>query len=123
VGTVLGILGLMIGLLSPKYIGLESLLTLQLVFFSQLLIVNPSKWPVGFMYLKYFKFSSGYNDILNLTDFIPSTNSAKKMENLGIKKTIIENFNINFILLGLSFIVFIIVFYLKNRKETQMMQL
>jgi hypothetical protein len=118
VGTAFGILGLMIGLLSPKYIGLESLLTLQLVFFSQLLIVNPSKWPVGFMYLKYFKFSSGYNDILILTDFIPYTTSAKKMENLGIKKTIIENFNINFILLGLSFLVFIIVFYLKSRKET-----
>jgi hypothetical protein len=122
-GTALSLLGLVVGLCSPKYIGLESLLTLQLVFYSQLLIVNPSKWPVGFMYLKYLKFASGYNEILELTDFIPYTNQAKKMQHLDLKKTIVENFNINFVLLGLAFLVFAVVFYLKYRKESRMNEL
>ncbi len=67
VGTVFGMIGLFVGVLSPKYIGLESLLTLQLIFYSQMLIADPQKWPIGFMYLKYLKFSSGYNDIFKLS--------------------------------------------------------
>ncbi len=41
VGTAFGMIGLFVGILSPKYIGLESLLTLQLIFYSQMLISNP----------------------------------------------------------------------------------
>jgi hypothetical protein len=115
VGTGLSLICLAIGLCSPKYIGLESLLTLQLVFFSQLLIKNPSKWPVGFMYLKYLKLSSGYNELFTFTDFFPETIFAKKMDHLDMKKTFIENFNINFIILGFSFLVFLIFFYLQYR--------
>ena len=123
VGTALSMVGLIIGLCSPKYIGLESLLTLQLIFYSQLLIANPSKWPVGFMYLKYLKFSSGYNEILSVTQYVPYTVDAKKLYQLDMKKTIVENFNINFTLLALSFLVFVIVFCLKYRKESQMTEL
>jgi hypothetical protein len=35
---------------------------------------------------------------------------------LDMKKTIIENFNLNFVILGLSFLVFIFVCYLKYFK-------
>lgn len=44
----IGIICLIIGLLSKKYIGLECVLTLQLVFYSQLLVENANKWPMGF---------------------------------------------------------------------------
>ena len=36
--TIVFVLCLLIGLLSPKFIGLEAILTLQLIFYSQLLI-------------------------------------------------------------------------------------
>ena len=58
---------LMVGLLSTKYIGLECALTLQLIYFSQLLIKNVEKWPVSFSYLQYLKYSTGYNQIFALT--------------------------------------------------------
>ena len=123
VGTAFGMIGLFVGVLSPKYIGLESLLTLQLVFYSQMLISNPEKWPIGFMYLKYLKFSSGYNEIFKLSEYVPSTIHANKLNHLDMKKTIIENFNINFAILMLSFLVFLVIFMLKYIKESQMSRL
>ena len=61
---------LFIGLLAPKFIGLEGVLTLQLIFYSQLLIVSDSSRPVGMMVVRYFKFVNGYNSILDLTTYI-----------------------------------------------------
>jgi hypothetical protein len=39
-GSILNIVGLLIGLWTPKFIGLESILTLQIIFYSQLLIYD-----------------------------------------------------------------------------------
>jgi hypothetical protein len=75
------------------------------------------------MYLKYLKFSSGYNEIFKLSEYVPSTIYAKKLNHLDMKKTMIENFNINFAILMLSFLVFMVVFLLKYMKESQMSQL
>lgn len=36
--TIAGVILLMVGLFTPKFIGLEMVLTLQLIFFSQFLI-------------------------------------------------------------------------------------
>ncbi len=121
VGTALGMIGLFVGVMSPKYIGLESLLTLQLIFYSQMLISDPQKWPIGFMYLKYFKFSSGYNELFKLSSYVPETISSKKLSHLEIKKTIIENFNINFVILMMAFVVFMAFFVLKYWKEAQLL--
>jgi hypothetical protein len=82
VGTGLSIIGLLIGLMTPKYIGLESILTLQLIFYSQLLISDPSKWPIGFVYLKYLKFSTGFNNIFTYTDYLPFSVMTKKFHHL-----------------------------------------
>jgi hypothetical protein len=117
--TAVCLLIFIIGLFSPKYIGLELILTLQLIFYSQLLIVDPSKIPLGFMYLKYLRLSTGFNDILTLTQYEPVTLMAKKLMHLQIKKTIIENFNINFVLLFLAFAVSLILFCVKYRKESE----
>ncbi len=50
-GTILNSLMLFVGFVSPKFIGLESILTLQLIFFSQTLIYDHLKFPVGFLLL------------------------------------------------------------------------
>lgn len=39
---------LIAGLIAPKYIGLEAVLTLQLIFYSCLLVTDAQKYPVGF---------------------------------------------------------------------------
>jgi len=72
----------LIGLMTPKYIGLESILTLQLIFYSQLLISDPSKWPIGFVYLRYLKFSTGFNNIFTYTDYLPLSVMKKKFHHL-----------------------------------------
>lgn len=54
-------LGLLIGLVLPKFIGLETLITLQLIFFSQLLISDFELWPVGFSQFSNLKIATGYN--------------------------------------------------------------
>jgi hypothetical protein len=113
VGTGLSLVGLLIGLLSPKYIGLESLITLQLIFYSQILITDPSKWPVGFLYLKYLKFASGYNGIFTFTSYTPLTDSAKKLHHLAMQKTVCENFKFSFVVLFLAFVVFTVIYSLK----------
>ena len=50
-GTAINSLLLFIGFISPKFIGLESVLTLQLIFFSQTLVYDHMKFPVGFLFL------------------------------------------------------------------------
>ena len=121
-GTGLSLMGLLIGLLSPKYIGLESLLTLQLIFYSQLLIAEPSNWPIGFLYLKYLKFASGYNDIFAFTTYVPLTYDAKKMQHLDMKKTIVENLNINFVIFFVSLLIFFVMFIVKYLQENSIKQ-
>jgi hypothetical protein len=108
---------LFIGFISPKFIGLESILTLQLIFFSQTLIYDHMKFPVGFLYLQTLQYSTGYNDILDLTEYDSSSIQAKKMSYIKRHKTIIENFNINFVILLFSFIALVVVFVLRSKKE------
>lgn len=74
----LNFIAILISLLSPKFIGLETILTLQLIFYSQLLIDNPSKWPIGFSCFKYLKFASGFNKIFNFTDYQTLSVNTKK---------------------------------------------
>jgi len=44
-GIILNVICLFIGFLTSKFIGLESILTAQLIYFSQLLIYDISNWP------------------------------------------------------------------------------
>jgi len=59
---------LVVGLFVPKFIGLELIISMQIIYYSQMLIVEYEKWPIG-MYniLKGLRSSSGYNEILKLT--------------------------------------------------------
>lgn len=88
-GGALNFFGLFIGFLTPKFIGLESILTLQIIYYSQLLIYDMSKWPISFNFLKYLRFTSGYNDILQYTEYSIFDGQLRKMNILQIKKLII----------------------------------
>ena len=77
--NMLSLLCLLIGLFSRKYIGLECLFVLQLIYYSQLLVGDADKWPAGFEYLKYLKYASGYNQIYQVSDYHPLTSLERKM--------------------------------------------
>jgi cysteine-rich repeat protein len=113
VGTILSLVCLVFGLITPKFIGVEFLVTLQLIFYSQLLIVDTDKWPAGFLYLNYLKFASGYNDLFHLTSFRFLGPTSIKYSRLAMRKTICENFNLNFVILLLSVLVFLVIHSIK----------
>jgi hypothetical protein len=50
---------------APKWIGVEAMQAIQLIFFSQLLITDVSNWPAAFNVFKYFKYSNGFNNIFS----------------------------------------------------------
>lgn len=52
---------LFIGLLSRKFIGLECILVLQLIYYSQILVSPWSNFPVELESIKSLKYSNGYN--------------------------------------------------------------
>lgn len=56
-----------VGLCTPKYIGVEAISTLQLIYYSCLLVTDVEKYPVGFRTFVTFKYSIGYNDIFEYT--------------------------------------------------------
>lgn len=66
VGLLLLVL-LGVGLCTPKYIGVEAISTLQLVYYSCLLVTDVHKYPVGFRTFVTFKYSTGFNDIFEYT--------------------------------------------------------
>lgn len=115
---ILNIICFLTGLMSFKFIGVESILTLQIIYFCQLLIFDISNWPSGFSFLKNLKYSFGFNDVLNNTEYRLFNTLAKKMHALQIKKLLIENFNINFLILAVSFLVFLVFSVLRKNRET-----
>ena len=80
VSLILSIVSLLLGFMTPKFIGLESILTLQLLYYSRLLIVDIQRWPPGFSFMNYFKFTSGFNDIFQFTQYQSTTTIAKKLQ-------------------------------------------
>ncbi len=105
---ILNAICLLIGFFTSKFIGLESILTCQLICYSQLMICDISRWPSGFTFLNYLKYSTGYNGLLDFTDYILVSTMTKKMHSLGLKKLLIENFNLNFLILFIVFLCFIV---------------
>jgi hypothetical protein len=116
------VISLVIGLIAPKFIGLELILTLQLIFFSQLLIHDVKNWPPGFVFLKYLKYSTGFNDVFSVTQNVLTDTVSKKMSNLSLKKLVIENFNVSFVFMLLTFIGLVVCFIVKLHKENQVIQ-
>jgi hypothetical protein len=108
---------LVFGLITPKFIGLETIITLQLIFFSQILIYDNSKFPVGFLFLSNLKYTTGFSDIIDFSEYIPMTDSSRKMSSIKMKKLIIENFNINFAILFLCFVVLMITCLIRKHNE------
>ena len=80
---------LFLSLFTPKFIGLEIILTLQLIFFSQILIYENSKFPVGFLFLSNLKYTTGFNQIFDFTEYLPKTDASRKMLILEKGKMII----------------------------------
>ncbi len=87
--SIIFFLLLMVGLLAPKYIGVEAILTLQLIFYSCLLIKDSAKFTPGLKTFTYFKLSTGYNDIFSFTTLILSSDITSKYNFLSIKKTVL----------------------------------
>ncbi len=65
INTIITNIILFVGILSKKYIGLECMLTLQLIYYSQLLVTPWSKFPAEFSSMKYLKYVNGYNFFYN----------------------------------------------------------
>jgi hypothetical protein len=96
-GFGLLILGLLfVGLCTPKFIGLEAILTLQLIFYSCFLIQDVSRMPVGFRTFTAFKFATGFNDLFAFTSILLNGVFERKVVWMGLHKTVIENYNISF---------------------------
>ena len=86
INTLLAIVNLIGGLLSNKLIGLECVLTIQLIFYSQLLVNPWQNFPAGFMFLKDLKFINGYNNILKLSEYFPLTLIERKYYYFSVQK-------------------------------------
>jgi hypothetical protein len=114
--VIVSMVALLVGLFVPKFIGLESIITMQLMFYSQLLIVEYEKWPLSFIQFSRFKGATGYNELLDLTEYAPLTNIAKKLQKLFIHKSFLENININFLVLGVFTIIFYVFSGVRSRK-------
>jgi hypothetical protein len=67
IGAAVSMLLLVLGLITPKFIGLETIITLQLIFFSQILIYDNSKFPVGFLFLSNLQYTAGFNEIIDFS--------------------------------------------------------
>jgi hypothetical protein len=80
--TILKVLFMFISIISPKFIGLESVLVLQLCFFSQILVNDNKKFPIGFLFLENLQYSAGFNRIIDLTYYIPITYDSIKMNHI-----------------------------------------
>ena len=69
--VMLALLNFLIGIISPKFIGLECVLTFQLMYYSQLLINPWTKYPPGINSFYYLRYSNGYNDMISLSSYVP----------------------------------------------------
>ncbi len=87
---VLILILLLVGLCTPKFIGLEAILTIQLIYYSCFLIKEVSLFPVGFKTFTAFKFSTGFNDLFTLTKILVNEEFEKKVAWMGLQKTIFE---------------------------------
>ena len=58
--------------------------------------------PVGFKTLTAFRYSTGFNDLLSLTEVTLGGELSRKVVWMGLHKTVIENYSISFILLLVS---------------------
>jgi hypothetical protein len=122
VGAVICTLLLILGLVTPKFIGLEIIITLQLIFFSQILIYDNSKFPVGFLFLSSLQYTTGFNKIFDFTEYLPNTDASRKMFTLERDKLIIENFNINFAILFVAFVILMITAFIRSCDETKVLE-
>jgi hypothetical protein len=66
---------MLVGGISNKFIGIEAIITLQLIFYSQTLITPISKFPVGLVSLQFLKYANGYNEIFSITSYHTKTSS------------------------------------------------
>jgi hypothetical protein len=116
-------LGLLAGLFVPKFIGLETIITMQLIYFSQLLIVNYEEWSVGFLQFANLKAATGYNEVLDLTEYAPVTDLTKKYHRLLIHKTVLENLNVSFVVLVAVASLFYITCFAMRKKEAEILEI
>ena len=112
---VLVLLG--VGLCTPKYIGVEAISTLQLIYYSCLLVTNVDKYPVGFKTFVAFKYSTGYNDLFFYTSLVLNENFTKKVFWMTLHKTVIENYSFSFIVLCLSSLTMFLTLMYRTRAE------
>lgn len=105
-------------LFSDKFIGVEAMNSLQVVFFSLLLIKDSNSWPEAFSTFLSFKLTTGLNHIvfkqINSENMLnPSFN---KFRYLGIHDYFILNNIVNFIILLISSTVFLVLYIIRSKK-------
>ena len=116
VGLIVLIL-LGVGLCTPKYIGIEGITTLQLIYYSCLLVTDVEKYPVGFYTFLAFKYSTGFNDFFHFTSLVLNDDFTKKVYWMTLTKTSIENYNLSFLPLVIATILMLITFVYRLRAE------
>lgn len=112
---VLVLLG--VGLCTPKYIGVEAISTLQLIYYSCLLVTDIDKYPVGFKTFVAFKYSTGFNDFFNYTSLVLNDNLTKKVFWMTLHKTAIENYSLSFLVLCLTSLSMFLTLVYRTRAE------
>ena len=80
---------LLFGLLAPKYIGLEAILTLQLIYYSELLIKDPKNIPLGFQTFAVFKYSTGFNDLFIISEILGASSIEKKYIWMNLESSVL----------------------------------
>lgn len=102
--------------------GIETANTLQLVYFSQLLIQDSSQWPPAFEILNSLRYANNYNDIFRDSGYLSAERSETLMMGIDSKFLFMEcekfflfNNSGNLLLLFVSFVVLWVSKRLKDR--------
>jgi hypothetical protein len=109
------LLELLISLFLPKFIGLELTIILQLIFYSQLLISDFRKWPLGFSQFTSLKIATGFNDLFRISEYMPLTEVSRKFDKITLKYFVFENFNLSFIILLFVNVLFYAITFKRHK--------
>ena len=69
------------------------------------------------MFLTNLQYTAGFNDIFDFTEYIPITDATKKMLHIKREKMTIKNFNINFVILFICFVLLVVSSLLRRNNE------
>ncbi len=94
-----------------------------MIYYSCLLVVDADKFPVGFKSFNLLKLSTGYNDFFELTTLLLNNDLVSKLNFIGIKKLIVENYNASFFFIFVSGLAFGVSCLIRVSQESNLNEL